>query len=624
MNELRKPSLCSTDCCSCDSGLRATTATRSLAHLPFDHIKTAFHVIIGYAFLVYSRTILAFLSHHTADTYDLRTGEHMAFGQSGSSATNSPRYPHPQAEAEGIPMTPLTTSNNSTRAGTSRSQQDIAESAWSWSSLLDPNPIITFSLSFFLLGLLNNSLYVVILTSALELLPKGVPTGLVALANIGPALIAKGIWPYALKGRVRYARRITSCTILSTLGMLIIAFLPSLSARLIGISMASFSSGLGELTFLQLCTRYGTVRAGRGVGWFASGTGAAGLFGAGAWWIVRPLGVKGGLSIMSLLPLFMAAAYFVLLPDVDKMKEFETNAILNRTTRAQIRGQVRGDGYQPVARDQDDEDDDSQEELDGDEEDALNGTVADQVAAQSNGAPVTLLPRGLNDSIIEDKRIKLSMEEKISLLKPMLIPFILPLVLVYLFEYTINQGIAPTLLYPIPSASKHLLLSWMIKNLKDYYPLYQLTYQTFVFLSRSSISILHIPPIPKSLLWVPAIVQLAILFLLTSESLYFWFRDSIARSLVIVLVGMEGLAGGWAYVSVFYQIGTTQQQRTTDHEQGQEEDDGRRGQEQEFRVGCVGVGDSMGILIASLISMPIQLGLCDAQVQMGRDLCKQI
>ncbi len=75
--------------------------------------------------------------------------------------------------------------------------------------------------AFFLFGLLNNSLYVVILTAALELLPKGVPTGVVAFANIAPALVAKAVWPYLLKGRVRYAKRIWSCTGLSFAGMLV-------------------------------------------------------------------------------------------------------------------------------------------------------------------------------------------------------------------------------------------------------------------------------------------------------------------------------------------------------------------------------------------------------------------
>jgi battenin len=86
-------------------------------------------------------------------------------------------------------------------------------------------------------------------------------------------------------------------------------------------------------------------------------------------------------------------------------------------------------------------------------------------------------------------------------------------------------------------------------------------------------------------------------------------------------------------VSVFYQIGTTHHQpktvstSSTDSSSTPEEVElelARRGQEQEFRVGCVGVGDSMGILLASIISMPLQLGLCDAQVKAGRDLCAQL
>jgi battenin len=113
-------------------------------------------------------------------------------------------------------------------------------------------------------------------------------------------------------------------------------------------------------------------------------------------------------------------------------------------------------------------------------------------------------------------------------------------------RYTINQGVAPTLLYPLPTSSNHPLLAIIIKQLKDYYPFYQLTYQTFVFLSRSSISIFRLPAIPKQYLWVPAILQGTILLLLISESIYSWFRESIASPLVIVFVCIEGLAGGSA------------------------------------------------------------------------------
>ena len=45
---------------------------------------------------------------------------------------------------------------------------------------------------------------------------------------------------------------------------------------MLGISLASFSSGLGELTFLQLSSAY---PSGQSLGGFASGTGGAGIVG---------------------------------------------------------------------------------------------------------------------------------------------------------------------------------------------------------------------------------------------------------------------------------------------------------------------------------------------------------
>ena len=41
------------------------------------------------------------------------------------------------------------------------------------------------------------------------------------------------------------------------------------------------------------------------------------------------------------------------------------------------------------------------------------------------------------------------------------------------FEYTINQGIAPTLIFPVPSSAEHPIMSIIIHSIKDYYPLWQ-------------------------------------------------------------------------------------------------------------------------------------------------------
>ncbi len=64
-------------------------------------------------------------------------------------------------------------------------------------------------------------LYVIILSAALDLVPPSTPKGIIAFCNIFPALLAKLGWPYLLKGRIRYARRLIGCTTISVGGMLV-------------------------------------------------------------------------------------------------------------------------------------------------------------------------------------------------------------------------------------------------------------------------------------------------------------------------------------------------------------------------------------------------------------------
>ncbi|KAK0561837.1 battenin CLN3 protein [Tilletia horrida] len=497
-----------------------------------------------------------------------------------------------------------------------------------------------FGLAFFLFGTLNNISYVIILTAALELMPKGVPTGVVAFANIFPALCAKAIFPYFLKGEVKYRLRIWSCSILTFAGMMVriyqiwqasagmtrltfllsllpssfsdttqtIAWFESAFLRLVGISIASFCSGLGELTYLQLATRYsGSARsvrakgaggnaAGEGVGWFASGTGAAGFLGASAWWAVRPLGVKGGLSLCSLLPWLMALSFFVILPspevvlaNADQQSQAEYAALATAEEEAEDEEDEREASTRLETAQEGDEDGSQSPRK------PLNASKDDVDLA----APSAVAGFGL------------AFSEKMDLLRPMLFVFVLPLAIVYLAEYTINQGVAPTLIYPLPTSKTHPLLAHFIKKFSDYYPLYQLCYQ----------------------------------------SLYAWFGESIASPLTILLISLEGLAGGSAYVSVFHQVAmsdparrirlpTDQEELDPDHQSEPSEADAtgprdgiaaddelehiRRVQQQEFRIACIGVADTLGICLASLISMPIQVGLCNAQVRSGRGLCKEV
>lgn len=192
---------------------------------------------------------------------------------------------------------------------------------------------------------------------------------------------------------MRYSRRITGCSLLSFTGILLVAFSSSLSARLSGIALASFSSGLGEMTFLQRSTVYGDdAMAKLAVNWFASGTGAAGLVGAAAWWSVRSLGVKKGLTLSSVLPLCMALVYFTLLPGASTFSA----------------GQ--GQKYEAVPEADDEEESDI--------DDASRPVIV--------SAPVLEAA-----SIVKPA---LSMQQKLRIAQPLILPFMLPLFVVYFAE----------------------------------------------------------------------------------------------------------------------------------------------------------------------------------------------
>lgn len=83
--------------------------------------------------------------------------------------------------------------------------------------------------------------------------------------------------------------------------------------KLFGVSLASLSSGGGELSFLGLTHFYGLPSL---AAW-GSGTGAAGLLGAGAYVVATTtlgLSSRASLLIFSVLPVVMLLSFFVVLP----------------------------------------------------------------------------------------------------------------------------------------------------------------------------------------------------------------------------------------------------------------------------------------------------------------------
>ncbi len=165
-----------------------------------------------------------------------------------------------------------------------------------------------------------------------------------------------------------------------------------------------------------------------------------------------------------------------------------------------------------------------------------------------------------------------------------------PLLLVYVAEYTINQGVTPTLLFPLASSP--------FSHFREYYPTYNAIYQTGAFLSRSSSPFIRIHH-----LYTPSLLQVLNLVILTFHAL----TDFIPSVyIVFVIIFWEGLLGGLVYVSTFAEI-----------------TDNVSKADREFSLSATSVSDSAGVCVAGFIAMGLEVYLCNWQVRHGKDYCKR-
>ncbi len=180
---------------------------------------------------------------------------------------------------------------------------------------------------------------------------------------------------------------------------------------------------------------------------------------------------------------------------------------------------------------------------------------------------------------------------KLSRATSLVVPYMIPLFLVYLAEYTINQAVAPTLLFPLEQSP--------FAQYRAFYPTYGALYQTGVFVSRSSLALFQIRA-----LYTPTILQIMNLIVLTAHAIH-PFLPNVYFVFAIVL--WEGLLGGLVYVSTYARV----------RDDVAEED-------REFSLGAVSVSDSAGICLAGFLGMVIELALCNWQVEHGRDWCRKL
>ena len=387
----------------------------------------------------------------------------------------------------------------------------------------------------------------IILSAALDLVGPGVPKGVVLLADVVPSFFTKLCAPYFIQA-VPYWVRILAFVGLSAFGMLLIALTPSytdggtISVKLAGVVLASLSSGGGELSFVGLVHYYGPFSL---AAW-GSGTGGAGLIGAGAYALATTslgFSVKSTLLASAFLPVIMLFSFFVVLP----------------------LGPLRASKNLTVTTIDDDLDREQQEGL---------------LANEPTKPPVSI-----KQSVWEQFKDNLRRS------RTLFVPFMLPLLIVYVAEYTINQGVAPDLLFPLTSSP--------FRHYRAFYPTYNAIYQAGVFISRSSTPFFRIHN-----LYLPSVLQAVNLVLLTAHAMF----DFIPNVYVVfVIVFWEGLLGGLVYVNTFAEISDTIPK-----------------EDREFSLSATTVSDSGGICIAGFISMAFEVWLCDWQVKHGRDYCTKL
>ncbi|MCJ1294830.1 G1/S-specific cyclin cln3 [Xylographa carneopallida] len=236
-------------------------------------------------------------------------------------------------------------------------------------------------LAFWLFGLINNVLYVIILSAALDLVGPSSPKSAVLLFDVVPSFLAKLLAPYFIH-LLPYPVRVLLLAAVSTAGMLLIALSPaytdgsgSVAVKMVGVMLASLSSGGGELSFLGLTHYYGEFSL---AAW-GSGTGAAGLVGAGAYALattVLGLGVKATLLASAVLPLGMVVAFFGVLPR-GAMRELGR---LGKTRSEDVQGSGRGDENESPRNE-------DEVAVDGAEDEGLLGTGKRSVSTSATHTP---------------------------------------------------------------------------------------------------------------------------------------------------------------------------------------------------------------------------------------------
>ncbi|VDO18487.1 unnamed protein product [Heligmosomoides polygyrus] len=368
-------------------------------------------------------------------------------------------------------------------------------------------------ISFWIFGLCNNFTFSVMLAAAQDILSKHqhsehfvqngtdvcVPeirhricsptsAGVVLLCNIVPALVVKLLCPFVMH-RIPYGIRHAVICSLQMTSLLLTAFAESVPAALLGVCVASLAGGFGETTYLGLAGHYSKNT----IATWSSGTGMAGLAGAFSY---------AGMTDARLLALTSAQAMLVMLV-VPAAFAFTYYVVLVRAPTIRKISVARPREW--FLRSQ------SEKTLPSKDTDAYSIGSGDQ------------------KSLLEQLRIAKS-----------LLRYMVPLFLVYVAEYLINQGLLELTVFDCAHGYG--------TSPASQYRWYQVMYQVGVFVSRSSLKIVQFN---MTFIALMPLLQVLNTVFLAFNAIYAFIPHF---GMLCALILYEGLIGGGSYVNTFHHI----------------------------------------------------------------------
>eukprot|EP00466_Bigelowiella_natans_P012421 jgi/Bigna1/68349/fgenesh1_pg.6_\ len=390
--------------------------------------------------------------------------------------------------------------------------------------------------TFFLLGLINNSSFVIFAASAKEIASSDV--GLVYLCASVPSFCIRISAPYWFD-RVSYKTRIACATILMAASFTGVAFAPYQWLQLLAVMLSSGQQGLGEASFLSLCSRFGN----KSLTAWSSGTddsdddeeeGVAGLFGY-AWIIVFKTWIGLEFRYILLLANILAVGYAI---------TFWNMRAAPAVTRLSVdypHPEVEEGGV--GAKENNDNDAEGQQHRrhpDHDLSSSVNSSNIDNEPYRRtsnngrNGGQMAKEEEEEEEGKIGDV-VKLELTTKERLFFSLsLWQITVPLIVVYMAEYAAQAGAWAAIGFPTHDKSAR----------EQFYEYANWCYQGGVFCSRSSGAIWK-PGKPT--LWGMAIAQCFVLIFFVIDARYhIWYNNSL-----LALAFFTGLLGGAVYVNAF-------------------------------------------------------------------------